>query len=195
MRPLILASQSPRRQQLLKQAGFEFAVLPSKISEIPNKNLNIDEQILDIARQKAKTIFSKLEQENHFPCLILAADTEVVIDNKTLGKPESPDQAFGMLKRLSNDRHEVKTAVVLLLFPEAKMVTHLETTQVLFKNLPDSLIHNYIATGSPFDKAGGYGIQDDAGQDFILKYEGLYSNIIGLPIEKIPELLQQLDVL
>ncbi len=194
MHKLILASQSPRRREILTREGFEFTALPSQVSENPDESLNIPERILDIARRKAWHIFNSLEVKNRSTVgqalIVLAADTEVVIENRTLGKPEDADAAFAMLRLLSGKTHEVITAVVLIENISGAETSHLETTKVIFKELTDQQIQNYIQTGAPFDKAGGYGIQDDS-KYFVERFDGDYDNIVGLPITAIKKIFME----
>ena len=191
MKPLILASESPRRKQLLQEAGFSFDVFPVKVSEIPNKNLNVNAQILDIASRKAREAFTQLKSSGKDTFIVLAADTEVIFDGAPLGKPENREAAFEMLSRLSGKAHQVLTAVILIEGPEGKEVSHVETTQVYFRNLSEEEIWTYIDTGEPMDKAGAYGIQGLGGR-LVEKFEGPFDNVVGLPLNTVKSLLSQL---
>ncbi|MGZ3742242.1 MAG: Maf family protein [Pseudobdellovibrionaceae bacterium] len=190
MYQLILASESPRRRQLLQTAGFVFDVHPVKVSEIPNKNLNIDEQILDIARRKAKAAFSELKATAHKDFLLLTADTMVVYHTQVLGKPRNPEEAYKFLKLLSGKTHEVKTGLCLVESLEGKTVSHLETSQVIFRSLSDDEIWTYIQSGEPMDKAGSYAIQGLGGK-FVEQFIGEYDNIVGLPVNALEKLLAE----
>lgn len=196
---LILASESPRRKKLLEDAGFHFAIIPSKISEIPGKNLNIDEQILDIARQKARAVLDRIRAQDldfgpllpkNLPLLILSADTEVVQNEKTLGKPKDQSHAFKMLQGLSGQEHLVKTAICLLDENGDLCAEEIETSRVKFRILKDSEIHDYINTGEPMDKAGAYGMQG-FGRGLVESFVGNEDNIIGLPIQTLEKMLRQ----
>lgn len=189
MYQLILASESPRRKNLLEKAGFSFEVMPSKISEFPNKNLNINEQILDIARRKSSEIFNQLKSQRKSNFLILAADTEVIYNNKTLGKPSNSEEAKQMLAMLSDKQHEVKTAFILKT-DSGDEFSHIETSIVTFRKLSQTEIDQYVTTGKPLDKAGGYGIQDE-GKNFVKDIKGSFNNVVGLPIEIVQELMQK----
>ncbi|MCX7977395.1 MAG: Maf family protein [Bdellovibrionaceae bacterium] len=189
MRKLILASESPRRRQLLEDSGFVFSVVPAHLSEIPDKKLKIDEQILAIARQKAEAVRSAIAASLTEPSLILAADTEVVVDGNTLGKPKDQEDAKRMLRLLSGRPHEVKTGMVLI-SSEGDVVQHIETTKIIFRNLSPNEIDTYVATGEPLDKAGGYGIQGEA-RKFVSKVEGDFNNVIGLPIKALEIILKE----
>lgn len=187
MKTLILASQSPRRFEILKKENFFFVPFPVYVSEIPDKNLSLNEQIIDIASRKANACLDQhravkitLDQEP----VILSADTMVCIDHKALGKPESDLEAFETLKNLSGRVHQVKTAFCLIDVISKKTVSHIETTDVYFKKLSEQQIHDYIKTGEHRDKAGSYGIQGQA-QEFVEKFVGDYNNVVGLPIDAI----------
>jgi septum formation protein len=202
---LILASSSPRRKDLLAKAGFSFHVFSVKVSESLEKNLTVDEQILQIARRKAKASWTSYKPSNSLPFLILAADTMVVIDEEPLGKPENLDQAVEFLNRLSGRSHYVKTAVALVQGPASLTPTNtdldlrqmnlnflegIETTTVTFRHLNEKEIHDYVESGEPMDKAGGYGIQGFA-QNFVEKISGNFDNVVGLPMNLFENLLKQ----
>ena len=196
MKQLILASQSPRRAEILKNAGYQFVSLPVDVSEIPDKNLSLDEQIIDIARRKSKACLrlwndqrtSGLNHEKGAP-VILAADTLVCFQNQPLGKPENEKMAFDYLSRLSGQEHQVKTALSLIDIPSGEELTHLETTHVKFKVLTAEEINAYIQTKEPMDKAGAYGIQGLGGQ-FVEKYRGDFNNVVGLPLQALENLFK-----
>lgn len=188
MTPLVLASESPRRRELLKEAGFSFEVVPVKVSEIPDKNLNVNEQILDIAKRKARAAFTDLKSSRPGPFRVLSADTEVIFGGGPLGKPQNREDAFRILKLLSGNPHEVKTAVCIIDSETGKEVSQIETTEIYFKNLSDHEIWTYIDTGEPMDKAGAYGIQGLGGK-FVERFVGPYDNVVGLPIEIVKRLL------
>lgn len=192
MSQLILASESPRRRDLLKQAGFNFEVIPVKVSEIPNKNLNINEQILDIARRKARAAFAQLKTSRFQDFQVLTADTEVIYGGGPLGKPNDPEDALRILRLLSGNFHEVKTAVCIIDSKTQREVSQIETTEIYFKVLSDEEIKNYVQTGEPLDKAGAYGIQGLGGQ-FVERFVGSYDNVVGLPIEVVKKLLVMLQ--
>nr|BFD61731.1 Maf family nucleotide pyrophosphatase [Bdellovibrio sp. HM001] len=190
MKPLVLASESPRRKQLLSEAGFSFDVVPVKISEIPNKNLNVNEQILDIARRKARAALPLLKASRTEPFIVLTADTEVIFGGGPLGKPQDREDAYRILRLLSGKYHEVLTAVCAVESSSGKELSHVETTKVYFKNLSDAEIWTYIDTGEPMDKAGAYGIQGQ-GRAFVERIEGPFDNVVGLPVEAVKNLLSK----
>lgn len=188
MKPIILASESPRRKQLLTEAGFSFDVASLKVSEIPDKNLNVNEQILDIARRKARAAFPRLLASHPDGFILISADTEVIFGGGPLGKPQDRADAFRILKLLSGNYHEVKTAVCMIEGPENKELSRIETTKIFFKKLSDDEIWTYIETGEPMDKAGAYGIQGLGGK-FVEKFEGPFDNVVGLPMQLVREML------
>lgn len=187
---LVLASESPRRKQLLEKAGFGFQVFPSKISEILKKNLNVEEQILDLARQKARTVYETLKGTQKEPFLVLGSDTEVYFGGKFLGKPANPEDAFRILRSLSGNEHLVITAIWMIESLSGQESGDFETSRVWFKNLTDQQIWSYIQTGDPLDKAGSYGIQGP-GRELIDRFDGTLENIMGLPVERVKALLKK----
>ena len=196
MKKIILASQSPRRSEILKKACYDFVSIPTHVSEIPNKNLNTNEQIIDIARRKAKscemTIHDLGPASFDFPVktgLILAADTMVCLKDQILGKPENENMAFDFLKLLSGKTHQVKTAVFLIDVLSSEEVSLIETTNVTFRTLSDQEILTYIATGEPMDKAGAYAIQGE-GRKLVENYDGDFDNVVGLPLQAIEKLFK-----
>ena len=184
MKQLILASQSPRRSEILKKAGYQFVPFLVHVSEIPDKNLNQNEQILDIAGRKAEAVLQALHDKSlvYDNAVILTADTMVCLGPKVLGKPESREEAFTFLRALSGIKHQVKTAICLIDLKSLDKTTHIETTDVYFRQLTDDEILNYIATGEPLDKAGAYAIQG-LGSAFVVKYDGEFNNVVGLPLQ------------
>jgi septum formation protein len=191
MKTLILASESPRRKQLLQQAGFSFDVVSVKVSEIPDKNLNATEQILDIARRKARAAFTHLKSSKLQEFTLISADTEVIFDGQLQGKPVDKDDAFQMLRRLSGKPHDVQTGVCIIDSVTGKELSQIETTKVFFKNLTDQEIWTYIESGEPMDKAGAYGIQGLGGK-FVEKYDGPFDNVVGLPVELVKSMLAKI---
>lgn len=195
LKKIILASQSPRRSEILKNAKYDFISIPTHVSEIPNKNLNINEQIIDIARRKAQSCRTLLLDKGleHFGAgptdIILSADTMVCLGNCILGKPENEAMAFDFLRSLSGNTHQVKTAVVLIDLANDREVSLIETTDVFFREIKDQEISNYIATGEPMDKAGAYAIQGGGGK-FVEKFIGDFDNVVGLPLQAIEKELK-----
>ncbi len=191
MKQLILASQSPRRMEILKKAGYQFVPFPVYVSEIPNKNLSLNEQILDIAERKALAARNELQAKGLGTqnSLILSADTMVCIGNKTLGKPDNEQVAFEYLKLLSGKAHQVKTAIYLLDLFTGNVASHIETTDVYFKSLSQTEIENYIQSKEPLDKAGAYAIQG-GGRKFVERFEGDFNNVVGLPLHALENLFK-----
>jgi MAF protein len=190
-RKIILASQSPRRAEILKKAGYYFVSFPVNISEIPNENLSLDEQIIDIAKRKALACHDQRPEQN-LDEIILASDTMVCLENSAIGKPENEQDAFDTLKKLSGKMHMVKTAIVLLDRTNGEITTHIETSEVYFKNLNDQDIWNYIKTGEPMDKAGSYAIQGLGGK-FVEKFVGDYNNVVGLPLTALEKIFKAMN--
>lgn len=173
---LLLASISPRRRQLL--AGLcQFEVQPSRFDEAEGGRA--EEVVLQNARGKAKEVFSR------FPdCTVLGADTVVALDGVILGKPKDEEDAKRMLRLLSGRVHSVFTGVCLV--DQNGAIERVVETKVLFKTLSENLIESYVLSGTPMDKAGAYGIQDGI---VVSSYEGSYSNVMGLPVEAVKEML------
>lgn len=183
MPPLILASQSPRRSQLLKQMGFVFEVMTSLVDE----NIDIEdppEVVKTLSRMKAEAVVAEVSEG-----LIIGADTVVALKGKILGKPRDPKEAKEMLQLLSDNTHEVFTGFTMIEVG-GRSISDYERTAVTFHEIEDWEIENYIATGSPFDKAGAYGIQDRSGL-FVEKIDGCFYNVVGFPLTKFYEQLKK----
>ncbi len=178
--PLVLASRSPRRRELLKRLGLTFSVQPSDLDEVVDEAMGPAETVEDLALQKARHVAN-----DHPAALVLGADTIVVIDDRTLGKPRSHDEAVTMLRRLSGNTHSVYSGIGLVHIESGRAVSAHERTDVTFGALNESEIESYVRSGSPMDKAGGYGIQDDAGALLIDRVEGDYYNVVGLPLRRL----------
>ncbi len=180
---LILASNSPRRKEILKNAGYDFRVMPSSYDEKIN-NLSYDDKLVEnCAKQKALDVQKYAKNE-----LIISADTVVVLNNIILGKPKDEFEAFEMLKNLSDNTHFVATSVCLI--KNDKILCATDKTYVTFKKLSDDEILNYIKTKNPLDKAGSYGIQDD-GFDFAIELNGELNNVIGFPLKLFENMLKK----
>lgn len=185
---LVLASASPRRRELLSQAGFTFEIHPAHIPEDPHPNEDPIAYVTRLARQKAEAIFSQLSP-THPGLTVLGADTTVTLDNHILGKPENEEDAARMLRLLSGRTHRVITGVAIVTASRTEVAA--EVTAVQFLTLSEKEIHDYIATGEPNDKAGAYAIQGHAAR-WIPRIEGCYFNVVGLPISLVATLLQSL---
>jgi len=180
---LILASKSPRRSYLLKQAGLEFSIIPSSFNEYSVTLSSPESYVRKLAEGKAKDISDK-----HPDSWVIGADTIVLIRNTVLGKPDSDDDARRMLKRLSGKTHQVLTGYCICCKKKNRFFSETIKTDVLFKELSDEEIDWYIHTGEPFDKAGAYAIQG-LGTFLVKRINGSYTNVVGLPVCEIVEFL------
>jgi septum formation protein len=181
---IILASQSPRRKQLLDQATIAFKVVVVPTEENYPPNLAISEVPIYIAKNKANAV---LELTNE-SAIIIAADTVVVLQNEIIGKPKDKDDAFSILKKLSNNIHQVITGYYIT--DGNKTVFNSTTTTVEFNKLSDDMIHYYIEHYAPYDKAGAYAIQEWIGAVGIKSIVGDFYNVMGLPINEIYRILK-----
>jgi septum formation protein len=184
MRRLVLASASPRRRELLTQAGFTFAVHPAHIPEDPLPGEDPISYVIRLAREKAQAVFNHLQDRD---AVILGADTTVTLDNHILGKPEDTADASRMLRLLSGRTHHVITGIAVVTAEAAEVAA--EVTGVRFLALSDQEISAYIATGEPMDKAGAYAIQGRAAR-WIPRIEGCYFNVVGLPLSLVSTMLE-----
>lgn len=184
--PFVLASGSPRRRLLLEQLGVTFSIDVSDADESFEAGTPPGQVVEEIAARKVDAISAK-----HQNALTLAADTIVVLDNEILGKPPTEDTAIGMLSRLSGRAHTVYTGLALAHPATNRMHTAHEATRVYFAEMTPREIEAYVASGSPMDKAGAYGIQDDRGALFISRIDGDYYNVVGLPLHHLYRLLKQ----
>ena len=186
--PIVLASASPRRAELLRAAGIEFEVLPAHIDESAHKGETADAYVRRIADAKARAVAARATDS-----IILAADTTVVVDDLMLAKPIDDDDAKRMLRMLSGRSHEVLTAVSVGRLGGA-VLTEIERTAVEFAAVTKFEIDWYVDTGEPRDKAGAYAIQGYASR-FVTRIDGSYSNVVGLPIALVYEILKGLTTL
>ena len=183
--PIILASKSPRRQELLQLMGIDFKVVLRDVDESYPAGLSPSEIAVYIAEKKAKAFDEVIDNE-----IVITADTIVSLEGKILGKPDNEAHAFEILSDLSGKRHEVITAVSLL--KNHKLTSFYEVSEVFFKVLSPEQIKYYVSTYSPMDKAGAYGIQEWIGLVAVEKIKGSYSNIVGLPTQRLYEELCKL---
>jgi septum formation protein len=185
--PIVLASASPRRQELLRNAGIEFIVRPADLAEVPLANETPTAFAERMAREKAAA--ARGSSPEH---VILAADTLVAVDDQILGKPEDAEDAVRMLHLLSGKTHSVITGVCLSgnNFEDIRS----ETTAVHFSLMNEEEIRDYVRTGEPMDKAGGYAIQGRASR-WISKIEGDYYNVVGLPVDLVWRMLREHELL
>ncbi len=184
--PIYLASKSPRRKKLLEQINLKFKIIHVESDEKIKKGELPAKAVMRISKEKLHLARKKIKRG-----IIITADTVVVINNKIIGKPVNEEEAFKTLKRLSGKTHSVYTGFSIYNSSTKKTVTEYDKTLVTFRKLNDAEIKEYITTGSPMDKAGAYGIQDDFGAVFIKKINGCYYNVVGLPLAKVYELLNR----
>ena len=185
----ILASASPRRRELLTELIENFEILPSKAEETVEGDPTPKELVKMLALQKAKEVASRAEAKGK---AVLGSDTVVAFEGKVLGKPKDEADAFAMLSMLSGNTHEVYTGVCIL-YPKLDgsegMLLEADCTKVVFETLSDKDIRAYIATGSPMDKAGAYGIQDGG---LVKEIKGSFSNVVGLPLELCERMIKKM---
>ena len=180
--PVILASQSPRRVELLKQIIKNFLVIPSEVEEVCSSNLSPEKNAMVLGRKKAEWVANR--HPSHW---VIGADTLVVLKNEIIGKPANIDDAFQILRRLSGREHNVITGIAVV---HSNTLSAVTVSKVRIKSLTDNEIVSYVNSGEPMDKAGAYAIQGE-GASLVEGYEGSYSNIVGLPINTLKDLLQK----
>jgi len=189
-RPLVLASQSPRRAELLRQVGLDFEVrLPQAEESEPGCSADPAETVVAHGERKATSVAQDSPE-----CLVLGADTVVVIDGHSMGKPSDAREAEKMLAKLSGRTHQVHTGVALVVGDgEGVWVLRSDAvmTEVAFRELTRAEIGEYVATGEPMDKAGAYGIQE-RGALLVSEIHGCYTNVVGLPLSRVGEMLREL---
>ena len=178
--PIFLASKSPRRRKLLKQLNLNFKSFSVEMDERVKASENPSNAVLRLSKEKLALAKAKVKNG-----IIITADTIVVLDSLILGKPKNKKDAFRILKMLSGRTHTVYTGYSIFNSANRKTISEYEKTRVSFRNLNDDEILEYIDGGSPMDKAGAYGIQDDFGAVFIKKINGCYYNVVGLPLAKL----------
>ncbi len=177
---IILASASPRRRELMAQICDSYEICPSDVDESGVEHMTAAAAVTELSKRKALSVSYKCND------LVLAADTMVALEGKLLGKPADEKEAYEMLKALSGKAHEVYTGVTLA--KAGKCLSDFECTKVYFRELEDDEIWEYIATDSPMDKAGSYGIQEVG--SFVRKIDGDFFNVIGLPLCKCYEMIK-----
>lgn len=183
---IILASNSPRRKEILAQFGYSFTVIKSNYKETDSENDPIN-TVVKFAKGKAEDVYNTIKQEesNNKDIIVLGADTVVYYDGKILGKPRDKVDAENTLKKLSGKIHKVITGYAVL--SDKIKAYGYDVSEVIFNNLTEDIITKYVASGKPLDKAGSYGVQD--GYGLVKKVKGSTFNVIGLPIEKISTIL------
>ena len=187
---LILASSSPRRAEVLRNAGIEFEVRPADIDESRRPDESAGDYVQRLALEKARTVAEvAMGTEDS---LVVGADTVVVNRGEILLKPDSADDARRMLRQLSGGVHEVHTGLAVIRMPQRTQRVIEEVTSVQFAQLSDAEIDAYIATGEPFDKAGAYGIQSLGGR-YVTRVEGCYFNVMGMPLGRLWDTLKEFN--
>ena len=181
MRKIVLASGSPRRQELLKYITSDFEIMPSDIEEVASGTPK--EQVIKLALDKASDIAQKRPDD-----VVIGADTLVAIGDEILGKPTNKDDAARMLRKLSGNTHCVYTGIAVI--ADGRIKTRCVVTEVRFNDMTDEEIDEYIDTGEPMDKAGAYGIQGYGGK-FIDRIDGCYFNVMGLPQSVVYEMIRE----
>ena len=184
---IILASKSPRRQELMRLLGLEFTVMTEDVDERMDASLAPEDEVARVSACKAAAVLPQTSVED----VVICADTIVVLDGQIMGKPKDETEAFSMLRRLSGRTHRVLTALTVCHHGECR--TELEQTEVTFRKLSDREIRSYIATGDPMDKAGAYGVQGGAAV-FVSKLNGDYFNVMGLPLCRLTQRLRDCGI-
>jgi septum formation protein len=187
---LILASSSPRRAEVLRDAGFVFQVRPADVNETRLPQEAAEDYVRRVAQAKAHAVAEQARAVGE-RAIVIAADTIVLAEAQILGKPKDADDARRMLRLFSGRTHEVLTALCVINIATGKEALHVEKTRVEFLKMSEEEIESYIQSGEPFDKAGAYGIQGIAGR-FATRIEGCYFNVLGLPLSRLWATLQAL---
>jgi len=187
---LILASASPRRAEILHNAGFTFDIFPADVDETLLPNERAEDYVRRLAAEKARVGMERLGRDAA-PAIVIGADTTVVANDQILGKPTSEEDARRMLRLLSGQTHEVLTGLSVMRSTDGHSASDVEITRVGFAALPESEMEDYLVSGEPFDKAGAYGIQGIGGR-YVTRIEGCYFNVMGLPLSRLCSMLQTL---
>lgn len=185
-RKIVLASQSPRRRELLGRFISDFEVITDNSEEVIEEGIAPEEICQKLAMQKAENVAARASED----AIVIAADTIVFIDGKILGKPVNEEEASEMLHRLSGREHHVCTGIAVIDNKKNRRANDFERTTVYFKPMTDGEIDRYIKTGEPMDKAGAYGIQE-IGALFVEGLRGDYFNVVGLPLCKLSQILKR----
>jgi septum formation protein len=190
---IVLASASPRRAEVLSDAGIPFVAVATEIDETRRPRETAEAMVLRLAEAKARAGAALLPEPagGDGELVVIGADTTVEIGNHVLGKPGSADAARGMLRRLSGQTHHVLTGLAAIRLPDGAMRSAIERTAVRFALMTPAEIEDYLATGEPLDKAGAYGIQGFGGR-FVEGIEGCYFNVVGLPLARLYRILKEL---
>jgi len=186
--PLVLASASPRRDEMLRLVGVRFAILHGNVDEAPRAGEAPEHYALRLSEAKARAVAAM--RPGHW---VLGADTIVTIDGELLGKPATRDEARCMIRKLSGREHTVITAFTLFNSEQAKVIRQAVASKVRFKEIPDDEVEWYVATDEPYDKAGGYAVQGKA-SFLVSEIHGSYTNVVGLPLCEVVEALKELGL-
>jgi septum formation protein len=184
---LVLASSSPRRAEILRQAEIPFEVVAPAVEEESRPGEPPVELVRRLAEEKARAAAVRVKG----PALVVGADTLVLLDGKVYGKPATAEEAAAMFRHYSGREHEVVTGIAVLRLPEGTLRVEHETTRVTFASMSEEEIADYIASGEPFDKAGAYAIQGRGGR-YVTRIEGCYFNVMGLPLERLYRILREM---
>lgn len=184
LQPIILASGSPRRQQYLREMGLRFSVQTTSVTELPQTNEDSDSFVLRMAREKAAAVSAEFPDS-----WVISGDTVVCLGDKILGKPSDEDEAVALLMALSGRKHYVKTAFCVAYGIREVEIAQLVATKVFFAKFSEAVARAYVAAGESLDKAGAYGIQGK-GIFLVRAIEGSYSNVVGMPLYELMEVLQ-----
>jgi len=187
---LILASKSPRRAEILRNAGIVFEVQMAHVNEARRPRESAHSYVRRLAAAKVRAVAEHAKRKKQH-AIVIGADTVVLAQGKVLGKPADVKEARRMLRLLSGRTHRVLTGVAMVSLPSGKEVHHVEATRVKFLKISGADIDDYIATGEPFDKAGAYGIQGIGGR-FVASIDGCYFNVMGLPLARVWGMLRDL---
>lgn len=186
MKKIILASQSPRRKELLEKCNVPFTIEPADIDEKLKTDVSLYDAIQDLSKRKAQAVFT-----NHPDCIVIGSDTIVTIHQEVLGKPHNKQEAFQMLKKLQGNTHEVITGIAFV--SSSRIFTTYSASKVTFTPMNDEEINRYISTGECYDKAGAYGIQGYGGR-YISHIDGDYYAIMGFPLHIVYEELKNIGL-
>jgi septum formation protein len=187
---LILASASPRRAEVLRDAGFDFEIQPANVDESRLSGENAEAYVRRISTAKANTV-AQANLRDGSPAIVIAADTVVLASQQILPKPKDTEDARRMLRLLSAATHEVLTGLFVIRAYDGISFTHVERTRVEFARLSETDIDSYVQTTEPFDKAGAYAVQGVGGR-FVRRIDGCYFNVMGLPLSRLWEILRQM---
>ncbi|WP_426448676.1 Maf family protein [Paenibacillus sp. S-38] len=192
-RTLILASSSPRRQELIGSLGLPYAIRVSDVDESTEPGLSPAQIVEELSARKAGAVYERCKEEGPADGIVIGSDTIVVLDGEVLGKPQDEQDAFRMLSSLQGRRHQVYTGVACFDLATGQRLTEHRVTEVYMNPLTEAQIRRYIASGEPMDKAGSYAIQG-LGATMIDRIEGDYFNVVGLPLSLLSALLERLGV-